>query len=257
MPQPQTFLIQILVTLNPDNPTTTVIRSFYDPKIKADPLKVNVGDHIGWLVQVVVGHERKALPYTIDFSKNPSFFGVPSVSVKDGGLSPFLHVLALDDKVKYSVSIPGLITIDPDIQSGGDTTLGGPKPARVPVSYDVYWDTAHPTYVMTPLPLTVSVGDSVTFHATVGGGAMPANFTVAFDGNGWASPFNARTGSFTANGGSTTIGPLLVKDTDDPGASFPLTASIRLNGNLVSSDNPDNKITMAASGRKARHFEDE
>jgi len=256
MPQPQTFLIQIVVTLNPDAPPTTRIRSFYNSKIKADPLATNVGDHVGWLVQVAIGHEAKFVPYTIDFSKNPSFFGMSSLNVPNGGPSPFLRVLALLDHVKYSVNIPGLATIDPDIQSGGDTTFGGFDITHS-VSYDVYWDTAHPTNPMqyaigggsrTELPLTVKVGDQITFHASVVGSPAISNFAVVFSQNGWFSPFDPNHGRFTANGAGTTIGPKPVKDSDDPGLSFGLTASITLNGQDVKSNNANNAIVMSASG---------
>ena len=255
MPQPLTFLIQILVTVNPDGTFSTQIRSLYDAKIKADPLAVNVGDHVGWLVQVVIANNRKLLPFSIDFAKNPSFFGVPSVQVPAGGPSAFLRVLALQDKVKYTVNIPGLTTIDPDIQSGGDTSTLGAQHAGV--SYDVYWDTAHPANPMTysvgggpsnQTPLTVSIGDKVTFHAVVAAGPVVSNFAIAFTGNGWASPFNPNQGTFTATGASTAIGPLGVADSEDPGLSFPLVASILVNGAPISSQpaDPNNAIVMSA-----------
>jgi hypothetical protein len=256
MPQPQTFLLQILVTVNSDGSLTTQIRSLYDSKVKTDPLSVNVGDRIGWLVQVVIANDRKLLPYTVDFSKNTSFFGVSSLNVPAGGASPFLVVLALQDNVKYTVDIPGLTNIDPDIQSGGDTsTLGGV--GKVSTAYSVYWDTAQPANRMTysvaggpkqPLPLTVALGDQITFNSLVGVGAIVANFTIAFTAsNGWASPFNPNQGKFPAAGANTAVGPLGVKDPVDPGASFPFYASITLNGASVSSpSDPNNAIVMSA-----------
>ena len=87
---------------------------------------MNVGDQVGWLVRIVLPNTvRKSIPYNLDFSGNPSFFGTSSLNVPAGGPSPFLPVLAVQASLKYSVNIPGLETIDPDIQSGGDTGVPG------------------------------------------------------------------------------------------------------------------------------------
>jgi len=256
MAQPQTFLVQILITIKPDgsqdpNPQ---YRSFYDPaNTRAEHLRVNVGDHVGWLVQVVIGHNRRAVAYTLDFSQNAGFFGTQSLAVPAGGLSPFLRVLSLQGKVKYSVRIPGLNAIDPDIQSGGDTTLDG-MILRTGTAYAVYWDTAHPGNPMTytggngpgQLPLTVSVGDVVTFHANVSGTPAVSNFEVDFAGNGWASPFDPDNGTFRASGSSTVITPPKpVGDSAEPDVKFPFTAYITLNNQAVHSTNPNNELVMA------------
>jgi len=176
--------------------------------------------------------------------------------VPSGGPSPFLRVLALQDKIKYSVRIPGLITIDPEVQSGGDTgSTGGAGPARVPVNFTVYWDSSQPANTMTysqdggpvqPLPVTVNVADTVTFNAVVNGNPVVTNFFVAFDGHGWASPFKPFQGKFSAADASTTIGPLTVRDSEDSGAGFAISASITLDGNAVNSAaNNSNVINMA------------
>jgi hypothetical protein len=257
MTQPQIFLLQILVNANQDGSVTYQIRSFYQGKVLPDgtPLQVNVGDRVGWLIQAVIAGNYKQVPYSVTF-QDSSFFGTASLNVPQGGPSQFLAVHSLEGKVKYSVIVPGLIQIDPDIQSG-DTGTTGLHPMAAPVSYTVSWDTSHPDNTMTytssvhpapqPLPLTVADGDSVTFNATVALGASASQFAIAFGGNGWPSPFSSSQGRFSATGANTTIGPLVVKDPSDAGAKFSVTASIQLNGASVGSSNANNIIVMQSS----------
>jgi len=251
MPQPKAFLIQVRVAVNPDGSLSKpTITSYYDGA-PTDPLKVNVGDHVGWLVQVVLPSTvRNPLPYRLDFSGNPDFFGTSSLNVPSGGPSPFLPVLAVQAKLKYTLIIPGLEKIDPDIQSGGDTGALGGLGKAVP-TYSVFWDTAYPANPMTysvgggaqqPFPLKVAVGDSVAFNAI--NGVAPANFSIIFAGLNWASPFCFDNGKFSATGAPTVIGPLTVSDTGDSGGKFNFTASITVNGNPITSSPTQNDIDM-------------
>lgn len=262
MSQPKAFLIQVRVTVNPDGSLSKpTITSYYDGA-PTDPLKVNVGDHIAWLVQVVLPSTvRNPLPYKLDFSGNPGFFGTSSLNVPSGGPSPFLPVRAVQAKLKYTLIIPGLETIDPDIQSGGDIgPLGGL--GRAATAYTVAWDTAYPANPMTysvgggaqqPFPLKVAVGDSVAFNAI--NAVAPANFSIIFAGLNWASPFSFDNGKFSATGTPTAIGPLIVGDTGDPDGKFIFTASITASGNPtpITSAPTQNEIDMKPAGADQRH----
>jgi hypothetical protein len=278
MAQPKAFLVQVLVFFNPDGTFTKEIRSLYDGKdITNKVLGVNVGDRVAWMVQGVVGGNYNLLPFNITFNNkqtnapDTAFFGVSSLNMPSGGPSTFLHVLSLEALIKYTVVVPGIITIDPDIQSGGDTGTMGQHAEVAPVSYVVSWDTSNPNNTMTysagggpsqPLPLPVADNDQVTFNAVVQGGAAATNFIIKFKpGNGWPSPFSSQHGTFGPNGAATSLGPYPVKDTLDPGAQFPFTASITLNGHDIGpSSNPNNYITITASPKKhadARRHDEE
>lgn len=253
MPQPQSFLVQVLLSFDMNGSLTYTISEFYNSARTKPTMKVNLGDQVGWLVQLVLPDtERKPVPYSLDFSKNPVFFGTSSLSVPAGGLSRSMPVVRAKDSLKYSIIIPGLMTIDPDIQSGPDT--GFPFGGLVAgTAYTVFWDTANPTNPMTysvgggaprPLPVQVTGGDSVTFNATGAVGAV-ANFTVTFAGLHWASPFDPNNGRFSAVAGTpTVIGPLLVNDTVDPGGSFTFIATITVNGKPITSAPTPNAIDM-------------
>ena len=88
--QPKTVLLQITVT----SASPPTVFSYYDGKPANEPVKVNVGDSVGWVVQAAIFGARKTPPYELIFS-DESFFGVPSLSVPAGGTSPFLQVLPL------------------------------------------------------------------------------------------------------------------------------------------------------------------
>src|SRR5206468_11152609 len=187
MPQPKTFVIQILVTgENSDGSFNTTLRSYFDGSVLTTPLLANLGDHIGWLVQLQIPGARKSLPYTLQFS-NDTFFGVSSLDVQKGGLSPYLTVRPLQDNVTYSLNISGFGCIfDPEIQSGSD--YAGINVAIVK-SFTVLWDTAANTMSYasgvgggpSPFPpdgVQLTVGDKVTFVAIAAGNVD--SFTVKF-----------------------------------------------------------------------------
>jgi len=239
MPQPHCFLLQILVGINPGGSFTHKVLSYLDGTITADPLSVNVGDEVGFLVQVVQPTGRLQYPYKIEFN-DESFFGTTTLHVPNGGTSPFLRVLALSGKVKYTLFVTGLGKIfDPEIQSGGD---GFPGPLNVN-GFLFTWDVAgkSATYTMNGVPVPYSTKviphDTVEFQAINTGGPVD-NFTVTFPANlnqptHWASPFNFNLATFVAPDTSPTdIGSLEIKDAADKGASFPFTASIT-EGTLV------------------------
>ncbi|MGD1092361.1 MAG: hypothetical protein ABSB35_10260 [Bryobacteraceae bacterium] len=253
MPQPQAHLIQVVVTIEPHGSLPYEINSYYDNKT-ADPLGVNVGDQVGWLVQVSVDGNLQLMPYSLDFSQNTSFFGMPSLGAPAGGASSFLTVLTQRGHLKYSINIPGLRTIDPDMQSGGDNTVPFALGVRG-VANTVFWDTTNPANPMTysangapqqQLPIqNVNIGDSVIFNAIVPPGAVVTDFLVQFVRNRWASPFDPLIGKFSAANG-TTIGPESVCDTADSGGTFQFTASITVNGATITTGNvPQNAIDLA------------
>ena len=235
MSQPKTFLLQLLVGVNPPNN----ILPYLDPTLtQVDPLHVNVGDEVGFLVQFVLPNGRQQPACSISFADS-TFFGQPSVDVPANHTSQFLRVLSVVGKVKYTLNVPGLgAVLDPEIQSGG----GGPfiiekAPSLFALTWDVGNQTATYTQDGNPVPPTTPVTplvDSVEFVVTNTGGPAQ-NFTVYFPLNPlnpthWASPFDLNQQSFTADQASpTVIGPKLVKDTADAGNQFPFTASVTVN----------------------------
>jgi len=253
MPHPQIFLIQIIVTVNPDGSFTTKLQNYLDGSVQLDPLKVNPGDQVGWLVQVNLGG-RKQMPYSLGFkdsqqSPNDSFFGVSSLDVPAGGTSPYLRVLSLQDKISYSLSIKGVGDVfDPEIQSGPDTGILGFDGTGS--TFVVTWDTAANTMSYTkdggpaaPLPLKAAFGDTVEFVAAVAGGLV-TDFTITFanNSNSWPTPFGPTQVSFKAEASPTDIGPEGVSDNHDTGVSFPFSASIKVDNNPITS--PTAAITM-------------
>jgi len=242
MRPPRNFLVQILVAVNPGGSFTTNIFSYFDNKsLPANqPLEVQGGDEVGFLVQIAMPSGRQLLPYTIGFSDS-SFFGVTSLNVPAGGMSAYLRVLSLKGLAKYTLTVTGLgVVLDPDIQSGSDTGMPGAL-ARDPATFVFTWDTVQQTATYTmngvavPYSTQVIPKDTVEFIAVVGV-ASATNFTVVFAGNvnHWATPFDPNRSSFVPAGASPKdIGPLRVTDTGDTGNSFPFTASISVNGNPV------------------------
>jgi hypothetical protein len=255
MPQPKTFVIQILVTgENSDGSFNTILRSYFDGSVLAGPLHANIGDQIAWLVQLQLPGARRSLPYTIKFSDD-TFFGVSSLDVQNGGLSPFLPVRPLQGRVTYALNIPGLGCIfDPEIQSGSDFASIN---VEVIKSFTVNWDTAANTMsyaggavgVPSPFPpggIQLTVGDKVTFVASSVGPVDSFTITFPNSANGWLTPFEPNHQSLFATPASPAIiGPKPVADNVDSGASFPFTASINVNGTpIVFKGDPNVKFTL-------------
>src|SRR5579863_10544918 len=204
---PHTFLLQILVSVKAGGIFSHSILSYLDDTIKADPLTVNVGDEVGFLVQVVGPNVWQTPSYTLEFSDS-SFFGVSTLSVPAGGTSSFLRVLSLQGKITYTVLVTGLgKVVDPEIQSGG----GGPLDRfdAVPNTFLFTWDVAGRTLtytqneVVVPFSTQVVPGDTVDFEVINAGGAAQ-DFTVVFLTNAvkpthWASPFVQGQPSFVAD----------------------------------------------------------
>src|ERR1035438_480386 len=189
MAQPRKFLLQIVVTVNTNGTFTETIFSYFDgTKLDpTEPLPVNIGDQVAWLVQVLMPNGRKSLPYILGFSI-PSFFGVSSLAVPAGGASPFLPVLALQAKCSYTLNVTGLgCVFDPDIQSGSDSLLPFGALATT-TAFHVTWDTVANTITWTslafptpqPFPMQVAHGDKVDFTATAAYGDNFSNFALAF-----------------------------------------------------------------------------
>lgn len=235
MSQTKKFLLQLLVGVNPPNN----ILSYLDPALKqVDPLQVNVGDEVGFLVQVVLPNGRQQPACQISFS-DPAFFGVAEVQVQAGHTSQFLTVLSVLGSVKYTLNVTGLgAVLDPEIQSGG----GGPfQIDKAPSLFTFTWDVGNQTatyaqggnQVPYSTPVTPDV-DSVEFIVT-NTTAPPQIFSVFFPLNAsvhWASPFDLNQQTFTADpkNSPSTIGPLKVLDTVDGGKQFPFTASVTVGG---------------------------
>jgi hypothetical protein len=241
MAQPNCFLLQILLTVHPGGTLTYKVLSYLDSKVKADPLSANVGDEVGFLVQLIGPNVWQTPPYTIQFS-DPSFFGVSSVSVPAGGTSAFHRVLSLQGSVKYTLHVAGIGQIfDPEIQSGGD---GFHRPevrdfATFIFTWDVVAGTATYTMGGTPMPYSTQVvpGDHVEFNVIDTGGAVQ-DFTVTFAVNSvqpshWASPFKPSQPTYVAGANPDEIDPLEVFDKRDPGTAFPFTASVVVGGNEI------------------------
>jgi hypothetical protein len=251
MPQPQNFLIQILITVNADGSFNTTIRSYYEGKTldKKNPLPVNAGDQLGWVVQVAMPSGRKSLPYQLVFDTE-FFFGTPELDVPAGGMSPFLRVLDLKNKTKYSLFVTGLgCVLDPEIQSGTDT--GAQLGIQFASAFVVTWDIAANTMsytksggAATPFPMQVALGDKVDFVA--GAGGQVSNFTIAFadNDNGWATPFDPNNKYLFADPANPKhTGQKGVGDPNDSGASFPFTASASVDG-IAAPPSPSVTITM-------------
>jgi hypothetical protein len=248
MPQPQNFLIQILVAVDTHGSFKATIRSYYEGTPAKDPFPVNAGDQVGWVVQVAMPNGRKSLPYQLVFDAE-SFFGTTELDVPTGGISPFLRVLDLKNKTKYSVFVTGLgCVLDPEIQSGTDT--GAQLGIQAASAFVVTWDIAANTMSYTkgggpakPLPMQVALGDKVDFVADTAG--QVSNFTITFaDDNGWATPFDPNNPYLFADPANPKhTGFKGVGDNADPGASFPFTASASVNGNPVP-PSPSVTITM-------------
>jgi hypothetical protein len=218
------FLILVNIAFADGKPVYKALLYFEGVPVP-DVLNVQIGDRIGWYVQVGINNNRQPLPYTLDFGDG-SFFGVSSLSVPRGGASPYLPVVLLRGRTKYSLNVTGVGEIfDPEIQSGSDGDIqtgfkGGSN-------WVITWDTD--TNVLSPSNTgPASVGDTVTFTA-VSNAAQPV-FQITFpDGqnlqNNWASPFDPSIGNFPNRNDktqtySTSIGPYSINDNADPNHTF-------------------------------------
>src|SRR5258707_1386644 len=97
--QPKSFLIQIVVT-----GAAPIVTSYYEGIPISGTLNVNVGDHVAWSVQIGLTNTRKSPPYEVTFT-DEAFFGVQSLKVPAGGVSPFLQVRPFHAKVSYSLNV--------------------------------------------------------------------------------------------------------------------------------------------------------
>ncbi len=229
----ETYLIQVVVGFNPDGTTNTSSFLYLQGGQPApDKLRVQVGDHIGWVVVVNSQFSRTTPPYKLSFNTNAggppntSFFGVDNLAVP-GGTSDFLQVRSIQDSVKWSLSVDGLgVVVDPDIQSGND------EQAALDLEKSLTAGTTDPTYTVTwnisgksatwqygktgtayPFPMNISFGDSIVF--VTGAAAKPY---VVFDLNRqttvWASP------SSFLNSAASALTPMVVRDDQDSGKDF-------------------------------------
>jgi hypothetical protein len=221
--QPKHVLVEVLVFTTPGLKPRVV--SYWDPgtDISGKPIAANIGDRIGWTVILVQANRRVQIPYTVSFfnttdgAPDSSFFGVNSLAVTGGGLSDFLTVRSLIGKISYRIEAPGYgCLLDPDIQSGDSSAL----PAADALNYWILWDTTTKNMTCTqggvnsPFPITVRLGDTVTFTINQGS-EFEIDFPPEKNQNLWASPFKPFDSLFESAAG-LTIGPLAVIDEQDP-----------------------------------------
>ena len=166
-----------------------------------DAIYVAPGTLLAWVVNVFPGPQP--LPYKLQFSDS-GLFGVGSLDVPHGGFSPFLQVLALTGRVKYTLTVPPLIpALDPDILVGSDAFLGDVQ--GLVATYAVTWDTAVKALFVNgnpfPANLAVNPGDKFTFTAMSGGAPVgyDGQCNVPYNAT-WFSPFNQFNSQFSGSG---------------------------------------------------------
>jgi hypothetical protein len=230
------YLIMVNVTHTNFGRTVTLLDYLNNVPITGT-MNLTPGDRVAWTVQTYIGNNKCALPFEVAFTDsdngvprpNTSFFGTSSISVPAGGTSHFLPVLALQQKIEYSITVPGLGKIlDPEMQTGQDPSSQDPDTELT--FWTVTWNTDNNTVwfqansgVLTEFAagLKIGVGDKIAFNTTSAMGPMPP-IIVAFQVNPlnrWASPFFAQIGTVPANGPTNPIPPLTVLDSLDPAGS--------------------------------------
>ena len=156
---------------------------------------VQPGDQIAWFLTVFpTGKAQTYPPYRLDFA-DASFFGATSVTVPDGGFSPFLPVRTIHGMSKYTVTIQGISpSDDPVIQTDDTFVITGF--GRVPRQIAILWNTAQSSPSVTvdgtqgSFPLSVYPGDVVTFSDTSGSPQPFDIFIDYFSNSNVPSPFD-------------------------------------------------------------------
>jgi hypothetical protein len=212
-----TVIILISVDVNAIGVPTYTPYFLFSGDPAPDPVLVKPGDRVGWYVRIVSKTLPQTLPYELTFA-DTTMFGTASLSVPQGGGSPYLLVLPTINglKTKYSLRVAGIQQVyDPEMQTD---TSGGRPPAKREVKgvrvsdYVISWpDTSQKTLKCTKngsaqaFPVPASPGDSIQFSVT--GSAAPPAFQVKFDDTAsfWLSPFGpADTYYSTASNGNTS-----------------------------------------------------
>jgi hypothetical protein len=231
---PNRYILSVLVT----STNTAKVTSLFDGKdLTGKKLKINIGDEVAWLVQIVLpGGLRPAPGYTLTFNDS-SFFGQASLGVQAGGLSPYLTVLQVQDTVKYTLAVPSAgFTLDPEIQSGPDISIL--KLKLVPdivITWDATLNSISYTGGVAVNATTVGahLNNVIEFVVTAGTG-----LSMVFGGtdNQWMTPFY-QSGSLTLPGSGTP--PSIIRPVNDSAeidnnAIFPFNGYVTNGGPLKS-----------------------
>jgi hypothetical protein len=221
-------ILQILIRVNVVivNNQAQYVASYANsgkPIKKNDVIKAPPGTLIGWVVLVFPGPQPR--PYQITFGDS-SVFGVSSLDVPNGGISPWLQVLALTGQTKFTLSVPPLTpAFDPEIQVGADTAILGAK-ADAP-KFRVSWDVDSGSALLLngdpfpPAGVNAKRGDGFTFVATQGGSSVDYLGTCQVGGaSNWNSPFDQFNSTFSGTD------PLTVGDVTGSVTSFPFNLSV-------------------------------
>lgn len=206
------------------------------------PMDVTPGDRIAWNLRVAAGGRLYAPSFTVQFFRrdgttpDTSFFGQSTVAAPSAQTTQFLHVLALQELIKYSIVADGFgKVLDPHIQTGDGTDMTGHRPQadQVP-SYTIIWYYPKPTITYQagigrelPFPpngLSVKLGDEVAFIAAVDGPAPTDSLDATFDfdpNHFWLTPFTQGTQSLPITVPPANMRLFTVVDRKDkPGTVF-------------------------------------
>jgi hypothetical protein len=214
----------------------------------SDPTVPNImpltpGDRVAWVVRVRTGTQLVTVPFEVTFfeldktTPNKTFLGTEKLSVPAGGASPFLPVLPLKGHIKYAVTAPGVITFDPEMQTG-EGVGGLHTAARTKTKgtdYKITWDISGKTVSYTgggsgtfpAAGLKIAQRDTIVFAATLSGSSPAPPIQVVFDPpHKWASPFDLNDGLVPLGdvknvGANPTNKETVDDDKDAPGTVFP------------------------------------
>jgi len=208
------YLIRVNIILGPFG----VPKYSYNtsPNDDASQQGVDTGDQVAWYLQVLPPRRAQILPpYRLDF-QDPSFYGTSSLSVPEGGFSPYLPVRTIRGLTKYSVTAHGVFPPDdPQIQTHNFPLIIAATATPRPVG--ISWNStagsspsANVNGHHQPFPLTLHPGDVVTFTAgqpfdvIIATASPNANVPSPFDGPTVIDGQNNTTGGLTV--GSDAVG---------------------------------------------------
>jgi len=241
------FLIQVSALAQGSKNFKVTLKNYLNGQtIPIDtPMEVQPGDQIAWNLMVIAGGRVYQPAFQVDFfgangAPDSSFFGKAAVTAPGGQTTPFAHVLALQEVIKYSIFADGFGKIlDPKIQTGDGTSKYGQVPlGGLMPTYTVIWN--YPGANMTyqaghgspqhfPADgLNVNLTDTVSFVASVTGDppSQALDAVFAFDpAHFWISPFTQSQQDLPMSVSSNPTSMFEVVDRiDRPGAVFSFNA---------------------------------